>query len=107
MIEMESSSKEARVIKILLKTYPITIEELRVKLGWSEKALERVVKGLLSRGLISLEPLPEATYIRLKRMDFKFIGRKETQKKALKHKKEKKPKYKRKGDVHDEEMMYG
>ena len=107
MIEMESSSKEARVIKILLKIYPITVEELRDKLGWSEKALERVVKGLLSRGIISLDPLSEATYVRLNRMDFKFIGRKETQKKALKHKKEKKPKYKRKGDVHDEEMMYG
>jgi predicted transcriptional regulator len=104
---MDSGSKEARVIKILLKIYPITVEELRGKLGWSEKALERVIKGLQSRGLISLEPLPEATYIRLNRLDFKFIGRKETQKKALKHKKEKKPKYKRKGDVHDEEMMYG
>ena len=104
---MESSSKEARVIKILLKIYPITIGELRDKLGWSEKALERVIKGLLSRGLITLEPLTDATYIRLSRFDFKFIGRKETQKKALKHKKEKKPKYKRKGDVHDEEMMYG
>lgn len=107
MIEIQSNSLEARVIKILLKVYPITITELRSKLGVSEKALTRVIKGLIVKGHISLEELPDKTYIRLKRSDFIFIGRKETQKKALKHTREKKTKYKRVGDQKADDMMYG
>ncbi|UCH88030.1 MAG: transcriptional regulator [Thermoplasmata archaeon] len=106
MIEIESGSLEARVIKVLLKTYPITTDELRDKLGISEKKLVRVLKGLASRGFISFDELPDKTYIRLNRLDFQFIGHKETQKKALKHVKEKKRKYKRVGDQNSDEMMY-
>lgn len=94
------------MLRILLKVYPITKEELLGKLGVSEKKLDRVLKGFLSRGFITIEPLEGTTYIRLTRMDFHFIGRKETQKKALKHVKEKKKKYKRVGDKASDDMMY-
>ena len=106
MIEITTGGLEARVLTILLKVYPITIEELQSKLGVSEAALTRVLKGFESRGFISYDKLPDKTYIRMNRFDFKFIGRKETQKKALKHVKEKKKKYKRVGDQHSDDLMY-
>jgi predicted transcriptional regulator len=89
MIEIKSGTLEARVLKAMLKQYPITIDELQAKLGISEHALKRVLKGFLTRGFISFDELPDKTYIRMNRFDFKFIGRKE-----------------RIGDKSDEEMMY-
>ena len=106
MIDIESGSLEARVLRILLKVYPITTEELQAKVGISEQALMRILKGFASRGFISFDELPDKTYIRMNRFDFKFIGRKATQKKALKHVKEKKRKFKRVGEQADEDMMY-
>ena len=105
-MEIQSNTLDARVLRILLKVYPITVEELVEKVGVSEKKLERVLKGFVSRGFITLEPLGDKTYIRLNRMDFHFLGRKETQKKSLKHVKEKKKKYKRVGDCASDDMMY-
>jgi predicted ArsR family transcriptional regulator len=106
MIEIQSGSLEARILKILLKTYPVTTAELLDKTGISEKALMRVLKGFASRGFVSFDELPDKTYVRLNRQDFHFIGRKATQKKALKHEKEKKRKFKKVGDQASDEIMY-
>jgi hypothetical protein len=84
MIEVERGTLEARIIEILLEVYPITISDLRDELAISEKSLERGIKGLQSRGIIQLEPLPDKVFIRLLRRDFHFIGRKVTQRKPLK-----------------------
>jgi DNA-binding HxlR family transcriptional regulator len=84
MIEIERGSLEARIIEVLLEVYPITIEELRKELSLSEKMLERGIKRLQVKGIIELEPLPDKVYIRLLRRDFRFIGRKVTQRRPIK-----------------------
>ena len=77
--------------------------------GLPQKEVDRALKGMESRGWISLERLPDKTYIRLKRTDFTFLGRDETQRKAVKHKKKdrKRSEIKKKltRDEHDD-MMY-
>lgn len=84
MIEIERGSLDARIIEVLLEVYPITVEELREELSLSEKTLELGLKRLQSRGIITLEPLPDKVYIRLLRRDFHFIGRKVTQRRPIK-----------------------
>ncbi|UCG70737.1 MAG: Lrp/AsnC family transcriptional regulator [Thermoplasmata archaeon] len=86
MIEIERGSIEARIIEVLQEVYPISIKELQKELSISEKMLERGIKRLQTRGIITLEPLPDKTYIRLLRMDFHFVGRKATQRKPIKRK---------------------
>lgn len=87
MIEIQKGTFEERIITILLKQYPITVEELQAKSGLPRTVMERVLKAFLSRKIIELDILPDTSYIRLLRFDFQFIGRKETQRKTLKHKK--------------------
>lgn len=84
MIEMDRGSLEGRIIGVLMEVYPITVEELRKELGISEKAVTRGIKALQSRGILELELLPDKAYIRLLRRDFKFIGRKASQRTAIK-----------------------
>jgi hypothetical protein len=109
MIEIKKGSLEERVLKILFNRYPITDTELRDELGISKGALERVIKGFAARGIVSLDILPDKTYIRLVRRDFRFIGRHETQRRPLKHikQKDRRAKYKPKGkkDEYDD-IMY-
>jgi predicted ArsR family transcriptional regulator len=84
MIEVERGTIEAKIIEVLLEVYPVTISDLKKELSISEKMIERGIKMLATRGIIELEPLPDKVYIRLKRRDFHFIGRKATQRKPLK-----------------------
>ena len=109
MIEIKKGSLEERILKILFNKYPITLEELREELGVSLGALERVIKGFVTRNIISLDILPDKTYIRLLRRDFRFIGRHESQRRPLKHikQKDRRAKYKPKGKTDDyDEIMY-
>lgn len=89
MLEIKKGSLQERVLKILLDKYPITVAELREQLGISKGSLERVIKGFVSRGIITLDVLPDSTYIRLQRRDLMFIGRHESQRRPLKHIKQK------------------
>lgn len=84
MIEIERGSIEARIIEVLLEVYPITKADLKKELSFSEKMLERGLKQLQTRGIISLEILPDKIYIRLLRMDFHFVGRKASQRRPIK-----------------------
>ena len=84
MIEITSGTKEEQIIKILQKTYPITVKDLKKRLHISEENLIRILQKLQIKGILQLEPLPDKTFIRLKRQDFKFIGKKR-QKKFIKH----------------------
>ena len=86
MIEVERGTIEAKIIEVLLEVYPITVSDLQKELSISEKILQRGIKKLQVRGIIELEPLSDKEYIRLKRRDFHFIGRKVTQRKTLKRK---------------------
>jgi hypothetical protein len=82
MIEINKDSLDARIVKILLRKYPITLKELREKLeGARKKLLELKLKELQRRKILDFEVLPEKVFIRLLRTDFHFIGEKKTQKK--------------------------
>lgn len=84
MIEIERGTLEARIIEVLLEVYPITKEELRRELSMSEGTLEKGIKRLQVRGIITLEPLSDKVFIRLQRRDFHFIGRKASQRRPIK-----------------------
>ena len=85
MIEITTGTEEEQIIKILQKTYPITISDIEEKLHISREKILRILQKFQVKGIIQLEPLPDKIYIRLKRNDFKFIGKKR-QKKFVKHK---------------------
>ena len=84
MIEITNGTFEERIIKILQKTYPITVEEIKKKLNISLDITFRTLKKLQIKGIVILEPLSDKTYVRLLRHDFRFIGKKR-QKKFIKH----------------------
>jgi len=84
MIEIVRGSLEEQIIKILQKTYPITIKDIINKIHISKNILMRELKKLHSRGIIQLEPLRDKTFIRLQRNDFRFVGKKQ-QRKFIKH----------------------
>ena len=93
-----------------MERYPIDLEEVVRITGLQKKEVERSLKGMQARRWLILETLPDKTFIRLKRFDFTFLGRDETQRKAVKHKgKDRKKKKIKQGllrDEHDDEMMY-
>ena len=93
MIEINRGTLEEQIIKILQKTYPITAEELKIKLHLSKQQILRVLQKLQIKGIIQIEPLPDKTYVRLLRNDFSFIAKKR-QRKFIKHSKAKKHKSK-------------
>ena len=84
MIEITTGTLEEQVIKLLQKTYPITISDLQKQIHVSKKTIIRILQKLQVKGIVQLEPLPDKTYIRLLRNDFSFIGKKR-QKKFIKH----------------------
>lgn len=89
MIEINRGTLEEQIIKILQKTYPITIVDIKKELHLSEQQILRVLNKLQIKGILKLEPLPDKTYIRLLRHDFSFIAKKR-QRKFIKHSKDKK-----------------
>ncbi len=84
MIEITRGTLDEQIIKILQKTYPMTVEELKIKLHLSKQQIIRVLNKLQVKGIVRLEPLPDKTYIRLLRHDFSFVGKKR-QRKFIKH----------------------
>jgi predicted ArsR family transcriptional regulator len=93
MIEIIRGTLDEQIIKILQKTYPITVDELKIKLHLSKQQIIRVLNKLSIKGILQLEPLPDKTYIRLIRHDFSFVGKKR-QRKFIKHSKGKRQKSK-------------
>lgn len=84
MIEITTGTLEEQIIKILQKTYPITVKEIKNKLNVSVDMVVRALKKFQMKGIVRLEPLPDKTYVRLLRHDFSFIGKKH-QRKFIKH----------------------
>lgn len=89
MIEIIRGTLEERIIKILQKTYPLTVSDISEEMHISEGLALRELKKLQAKGIIVLEPLPDKTYMRLLRNDFNFIGKKH-QRRFIKHSKSKK-----------------
>ena len=88
MIELTKGTQEEQIIKILQKTYPITVKEIAEKLHLSEKQVLLVLKKLQTKHIVQLDILPGKTFVRLLRNDFKFVGKKR-QRKFIKHHKDK------------------
>ena len=88
MIEITTGTLEERIIKQLQKTYPITISDLVHTLSVSKIIITRFLQKFQTKGIILLEPLPNKTYIRLLRNDFRFVGKKR-QRKFIKHRSKK------------------
>jgi DNA-binding MarR family transcriptional regulator len=109
MVQVEAGSKEAKIIRVLLERYPIDSGQVQQETGLSRSEVDRTLKGMEDRGWIELERLPEKVFVRLRRADFTFIGRVETQKRAVKHKGKRKDKDRAREKVlrddHDD-MMY-
>ena len=87
MIEILRGTLEERIIKLLQKTYPITVSDIVGEMHISKNMAMRELKKLKVKGIIQLEPLHDKTFIRLLRNDFSFIGRKR-QRKFIKHDKD-------------------
>ena len=85
MIEITIGTLEEQIIKLLQKTYPITVKDIKNKLNLSEKVVVRTLKKLQLKDIVQLDKLPDKTFVRLIRSDFSFIGKKQ-QKKFIKHK---------------------
>ncbi len=92
MVQIDAGSKEAKVIRVLLERYPVDAETVAKETGIPLAEVRRILKGMEDRGWIQLEILPDRTFIRLRRFDFTFLGRVETQKRAVKHKRGRKEK---------------
>jgi predicted transcriptional regulator len=84
MIEITRGTAEEQIIKILQKRYPLTVEDITSEIHLSKAIIQRVLQQLQVKGIVQLEPLPDKTFIRLLRNDFKFVGKKR-QKKFIKH----------------------
>jgi len=84
MIEINSGTLEERIIRLLQKTYPITVKDIKNELNISKDKTIRILKKFQIKGLVKLEPLPDKTYVRLLRSNFSFIGKKQ-QRKFVKH----------------------
>ena len=110
MVQVNARSSEAKILRLLLEKYPIDTREIVEKTGLGQKEVERTLKGMEDRGWLIIERLPDRSFIRLRRFDFTFLGRDETQRKAVKHKKKDKKKKRLKEalvkDDHDDNMMY-
>jgi len=102
MIEITRGTLEELIIKILQKTYPVTINDIKKELNVSKKLIERTLQKLQVKGIVKLDILPDKIYIRLLRNDFSFIGLKR-QKKFIKHKSGKRVVYEKKDE---DDIMY-
>ena len=84
MIEITTGTLEDQIIKLLQKTYPITVSDIENEIHVSRDVIMRVLQKFQTKGILQLEALPYKTYIRLLRSDFSFIGKKR-QRKFIKH----------------------
>ncbi|MBN2603077.1 MAG: winged helix-turn-helix domain-containing protein [Candidatus Thermoplasmatota archaeon] len=85
MIEITTGTIGEKIIKILQKTYPVTVNDLANMLNISQTAVMREIQKFQTKGIVQLDFLPNKTYIRLLRNDFSFVGKKR-QRKFIKHK---------------------
>ncbi len=89
MIEIKGGTIEEKIIKQLQKKYPISIKDLEEKIHISRVRIIRVLQRFQVKGIVQLESLPDKTFVRLIRSDFKFVTKKR-QRKFIKHRHAKK-----------------
>ena len=57
MIEITTGTTEEKIIRFLLKTYPVTISNIENDLNISKKIIFRVLQKLQTKNIVQLEPL--------------------------------------------------
>jgi hypothetical protein len=85
MIEILAGTLEEHIITLLQSIYPITVSDLVRRLHVPRERVEWVLHKFQVKGIVKLEPLPDKTYIRLVRADFRVIGGKRKAAVARKH----------------------
>lgn len=75
MKEMFNKTQE-RIIKILMKKYPVTIDEIVREMGMRKDTVEKEIKKLVEEGIIGLDILPDKIFVRLLRRNFMFFKEK-------------------------------
>lgn len=87
MVDILKGTLDEQIIKILLRKYPITVEQIAYELEIPENKIEQSLRSLEIRGILMRDILPDKVYVRLLRADIRFIGRNGTQKLSQKKKK--------------------
>ncbi len=64
-MKLALSTIEIRVVRFLGENYPVTVEDIRKGLSLRRETLLRVLKAVVAKGIVELEPLPDKTYVRL------------------------------------------
>ena len=101
----DTSSLEGKILLLLVEVYPITVKDISNYLNESMKRIERSIQVLAKKGLIGLEPLPDATYVTITSGDFKFKGKETEQLKKVREKLKKQQDWHLPDD--DDNVMYG
>lgn len=99
----DTSSLEAKILLLLVEVYPITVKEVAEYIGTSERKVGACLKGLVKKGLVRLEPLPDTTFVSLAGGDFQFKGKETEQLKKVREKLEKRKQFK----TQDDNIGYG
>lgn len=92
MIPIKKGSTEEKILRLLLKKYPVTSEEIVKALHIRETVIMESLRSMELSGILALDVLPGKCYIRLQRRDFEFSGFKPDQKRTIVRKKEKRKK---------------
>ena len=103
MIDIAAGTIEEKIIKTVQECYPITVAEISKVLHLSSEQMRFELHKLQSKGIISLQPLPDATFIRLARHDIRFVGRRH-QEAFIKRKRSMQTD---RGEEDDDGIMYG
>ena len=75
MVQVNSKSKDAKVLRVILERYPIDDKEIAERAGLGKDETRRILIAFEQRGWVSLERLPDKMFIRMKRFDFTFAYR--------------------------------
>ena len=101
----DTSSLEGKILLLLVETYPVTVKDITNYLNASKNKVEKSIQILVKKGLIGLEPLPDATYVTLISGDFQFKGKQTEQLKRVQEKIKKRQEWVVPDD--DDNPMYG
>lgn len=101
----DTSSLEAKILLLLIEVYPITDKEIATYLETSIRKVDACLQGLVKKGLVRLEPLPDTNFVTIASGDFQFKGRETEQLKKVREKLEKRKKFKTPDE--DNSAMYG
>ena len=101
----DTSSLEGKILLLCVEIYPITVKDISNYLNESMKRVERSIQTLAKKGLIGLEPLPDAIYVTIASGDFQFKGKETEQLKKVREKLKKQQEWHLPDD--DNNVMYG